>query len=163
MARNRTARLALVSAVLLSIAAKTQQTEPRNTSAATSSSSTGAESSTKPPWQYGGFVDLGYLLDFNHPSNHLFRNRGTTPRVDEVDLNMASVYVRKDVSKESRWGMELAAQAGEDSKTFGFSATAPNLAGANFLRHLGRADASYLAPIGKGLTIQAGIFSSLIG
>ena len=118
---------------------------------------------SKPEWHYGGFVDLGYLLDFNHPSNHLFRNRGTTPRVDELNLNMAGVYLNKDASKLSRWGMELMLQAGEDSKTFGFSATAPNLAGANWLRQLGRADVSYLAPVGNGLTVQAGIFNSLIG
>jgi|GEM_PF-220664 len=118
---------------------------------------------SKPEWHYGGFVDLGYLLDFNHPSNHLFRNRGTTPRVDEFDLNMAGVYISKDASKQSPWGMELLVQAGEDSKAFGFSATAPNLAGANWLRQLGRADASYLTPVGNGLTLQAGIFNSLIG
>src|SRR5437016_11158072 len=59
--------------------------------------------------------------------------------------------------------MELEAQAGEDSKIFGFSATAPNLAEANWLRQIGKADVSYLAPVGKGLTVQGGIFSSLIG
>lgn len=122
-----------------------------------------ASAQTKPRWSYGGFADLGYLLDFNHPSNHLFRNRGTTPRVDELDLNMAAVYLTKEASEKSRWGMELEAQAGEDSKIFGFSATAPNLAGANWLRQIGKADVSYLAPVGKGLGVQAGIFSSLIG
>src|SRR6267378_6595210 len=60
-------------------------------------------------WHYGGFAELGYLLDFNHPSNHLFRNRGTTPRVDELDLNMAAIYFSKDASENSRWGMELEA------------------------------------------------------
>jgi hypothetical protein len=118
---------------------------------------------TKPQWSYGGFADFGYLLDFNHPLNHLFRNRGTTPRVDEFDLNMAAVYLTKDASEKSRWGMELEAQAGEDSKRFGFSATSPDLAGANWLRQIGKADVSYLAPVGKGLTLQGGIFSSLIG
>jgi hypothetical protein len=90
-----------------------------------------ASQQTKPAWHYGGFADLGYLLDFNHPANHLFRNRGTTPRVDELDLNMAAIYLTKDASDKSRWGLELEAQAGEDSKIFAFSATAPNLAGAN--------------------------------
>ncbi len=117
----------------------------------------------KPSWQYGGFVDLGYALDFNHPSNHLFRNRGTTPRVDELNLNMAGVYVKKGVSERSRWGMEATVHAGEDSKVFGFSATTPNLAGSNWLRHLGPTNVSYLAPVGNGLTVQGGIFSSLIG
>ncbi len=115
------------------------------------------------PWQYGGFVDADYAYDFNHPVNHLFRNRGTTPRVDEVDLNMAALYIRKDTSPLSRWGAELEVQAGEDSKTFGFSPTAPNLGAANILRQFGRADVSYLAPVGKGLTVQGGIFNSFIG
>jgi len=115
------------------------------------------------PWQYGGFVDVGYAYDFNHPANHLFRDRGTTPRVDEPELNMGAVYFRKDSSATSRWGAEIEVQTGEDSKTFGFSATAPNLGGSDVLRHFGKADVSYLAPVGKGLTIQAGIFSSLIG
>ncbi len=120
-------------------------------------------SASKPDWHYGGFFDIGYLRDFNDPSNHLFRNRGTTPRVNELDLNMAAVYLSKDPLVQSRWGMELEVQAGEDSKTFGFSAIAPNLAGANWLRQLGKANVSYLAPAGKGVTLQGGIFNSLIG
>jgi len=125
-----------------------------------------SQPASEPPkseWHYGGFFDLGYLRDFNDPSNHLFRNRGTTPRVNELDLNMAAVYLSKDATDKSRWGMELEAQAGEDSKIFGFSATAPKLAGADWLRQIGKADVSYLVPVGKGLTVQGGIFSSLIG
>ncbi len=117
----------------------------------------------KPRWQYGGFIDLGSSLDFNLPSNHLFRNRSTTPRVDELDLNMAGVYVRKDASKQSGWGMELTVHGGKDAEAFGFSATAPNVAGSKWLRHFGRANISYLAPVGRGLTVQVGLFNSLIG
>lgn len=113
--------------------------------------------------QYGGFVDGGYLYDSNDPANHLFRSRGTTFHVNETDLNMAAVYLRKAASGSSRWGTELTLQAGKDSEVFGFSATAPNLEGAKWLRHLGPTDVSYLAPLGKGLTIQAGIFNSFIG
>jgi hypothetical protein len=114
-------------------------------------------------WQYGGFVDAGYLHDFNDPANHLFRSRGTTFHVNEVDLNMTALYLRKVASEGSRWGTEVTLQAGSDSEVFGFSATAPNLDGARWLRHLGPTDVSYLAPVGKGLTIQSGIFSSFIG
>jgi hypothetical protein len=59
--------------------------------------------------------------------------------------------------------MQLTLQAGQDAQVFGFSASAPNLPGAEGLRHLGPTNISYLAPVGKGLTVQAGIFSSLIG
>jgi hypothetical protein len=116
-----------------------------------------------PDWQYGGFLDVAYLNSFNDPSNHVFRNRGTTPRVDEWDLNMAAAVLRKTASERSRLGVELTAQTGEDSKIFGFSATAPNIGGAGTLHHLGPINVSYLAPLGTGLTIQGGIFSSLIG
>jgi Putative beta-barrel porin-2, OmpL-like. bbp2 len=119
--------------------------------------------SSDPQWHYGGFFDLGYLLDFNHPANHLFRSRGTAFRVDSVFLNMAAFYVRKKATEQSRWGLEATAQAGKDAEFFGFSATAPNIAGFKFLRQLGPTNVSYLAPVDKGLTLQAGIFSSLIG
>jgi hypothetical protein len=114
-------------------------------------------------WQYGGFADVGYLYDFNRPSNHLFRSRGTTFHVNELDLNMGAVYLKKSASENSRWGTELTLQAGKDSQVFGFSATAPNLDGSNWLKHCGPTDVSYLAPVGKGLTFQGGIFSSFIG
>ena len=117
----------------------------------------------QPKWQYGAFIDLGYLLDFNHPANAIFRSRGTAWHVDEVHLNMAAAYLKKKASEQSRWGAELTVQAGKDAEVFGFSATAPNLPGAAGLRHLGLANVSYLAPAGKGLALQGGIFGSLIG
>jgi Putative beta-barrel porin-2, OmpL-like. bbp2 len=116
-----------------------------------------------PVWFYGGFLDAAYLLDFNHPANDLFRNRGTAYKLDYPLVNMAAAFIRKTPSESSRWGMELTTQAGQDTRIFGFSATAPNLPGFAGLRHLGPTDVSYLAPVGKGLTIQGGIFSSLIG
>ena len=114
-------------------------------------------------WKLGVFLDVGYIKSFNSPSNHLFRSRGTTPRVDELDVNMGGAYLRKNTSDASPWGLELTVQAGEDAKTFGFSATAPNVGGANWLRHLGPTNVSWVVPIGTGLTVQSGIFSSVIG
>lgn len=152
-AHRRATRLVVAALLLTSISLRGQTSDPQGP----------ATTASAVPWQYGGFVDLGYLHDFNDPANHLFRNRGTTPRVNEWDVNMAAVYLRKAATAGSRWGIELTLQAGKDSEAFGFSATAPNLAGAKWLRHLGPTDVSYLAPIGKGLTIQGGIFSSLIG
>ena len=76
---------------------------------------------------------------------------------------MAGVSLRKAAGESSRVGVELTAQAGEDAKLFGFSATAPNVGGADVLLHFGPTNVSYLAPVGKGLTIQGGIFGSLIG
>jgi len=103
------------------------------------------------------------LLDFNYPSNHLFRSRGTTYKVDEPILNMAAAYVQKNTSESSRWGLQLTVHGGQDSRVFGFSATAPKLAGSKWLRHFGPTNVSYLALVGKGLTLQGGVFSSFIG
>jgi Putative beta-barrel porin-2, OmpL-like. bbp2 len=122
-----------------------------------------AQSQSSSSWHYGGFFDVGYLLDFNHPANRVFRSRGTTWHVDRPQVNMAAFYVRKKPAEDSRWGLELTAQGGKDAELFGFSATAPNIGGSKFLRQLGPTNVSYLALVGKGLTIQGGIFSSFIG
>ena len=116
-----------------------------------------------PVWRYGAFADLATLGAPTSPANHLFRDRGTTPRVDEAALDMAAAYIKRTATESSRVGVELTGQMGEDTKLFGFSATAPNLGGADVLLHLGPTNLSYLAPVGKGLTLQGGIFNSLIG
>lgn len=122
-----------------------------------------AQTTNNSEWQFGGFGDAGYLLGFNHPSNRVFRSRGTAWHVDRPQLNMSAAYIKKKTTEASRWGTELTAQAGKDAEVFGFSATAPNIPGYKWLRQLGPTNVSYLGPAGKGLTVQAGIFSSLIG
>ncbi|MGD9730323.1 MAG: outer membrane beta-barrel protein [Nitrospiraceae bacterium] len=124
---------------------------------------TGQPAGTSSDWHYGGFVDTAYALDFNFPANHLFRNRSTTPRVNELDLNMAAAYIRKDALPQSRWGAELTVHGGEDAKDFGFDVNKPKVEGSDALRHFGRANVSYLAPVGNGLMLQAGLFNSFIG
>ena len=71
--------------------------------------------------------------------------------------------MRKNASEASRWGTELTVHGGKDAALFGLSATAPNIRGYRWLRHLGPTNLCYLAPVGKGLTLQGGIFGSLIG
>ena len=157
---GRIARSNLLLLVMIAMSFSNRFAIGQTTAAPPEGSGSSAAQST---WQYGGFIDAGYLHDFNYPVNHLFRSRGTTFHVNEADLNMTAVYLKKQASESSRWGTELTLQAGKDSEVFGFSATAPNLHGSKWLRHLGPTDVSYLAPIGKGLTIQGGIFSSFIG
>ena len=112
-------------------------------------------------WQYGGFVDVGYLKNFNYPDNHLWRSKQTSPRTNELAPNMGLVYLRKDPAEQSRWGMELALQAGYDTDDL-VPEPQPGgpqpISGADTLRHLARANVSYLAPIGAGVTFTAGLF-----
>ena len=115
-----------------------------------------------PEWQLGGFADIGYLFEPADPSNTVFRSRGTTWHLNAPQLNMAGAYVSKKASEKARWGTELLVHSGKDDELFAYSATAPSLE-AEWLRHFGAANISYLAPLGRGLTVQGGIFTSLIG
>lgn len=98
-------------------------------------------------WQYGGFADVAYLHNFNNPENHQWRSKQTSPRTNELAPNMGLVYLRKDPAEQSRWGVELALQAGYDTDDL-----APDpqpggsqpIGGADTLRHIARANATYL-------------------
>ncbi len=114
-------------------------------------------------WHYGAYLDVAYVVNFNFPENHLWRSRSTAVRQNEFVPNMAFAYVRKDANESSRWGMELGLQGGYDSERFAFLQGEREVSGADTLRHIHRANVSYLAPVGKGLTITAGLFNSLIG
>jgi hypothetical protein len=117
-------------------------------------------------WHYGGFLDLGYAVDFNFPDNHQWRSKTTTPRVNEFAPNMALAYVKKNLSLSSPWGMELAVQAGYDTDGL-VPQPVPErdkpISGADTLRHFSRANVSYMVPMGKGLVVTAGLFNSYIG
>lgn len=117
-------------------------------------------------WHYGGTLDLSYALDFNFPENHRWRNKSTSPRVNELAPNVAVGYVRKDVTTASPWGLEFGVQGGYDTESLVPATVAGGdrpVGGADTLRHFSRANVSYLAPVGNGLTLTAGLFNSYIG
>jgi hypothetical protein len=117
------------------------------------------------PWQYGGLVDVAYGLNFNFPENHGFRSKQTTPRTNEFAPNMFLGYLRKEPQRTGQWGLELAAQAGYDTEALvpheqpGRDRPVP---GAEILRQLARANVSYLAPVGSGLLVTAGLMKGYI-
>jgi hypothetical protein len=114
-------------------------------------------------WRYGAYLDIGGIVNFNFPENHLWRSRATASHHNQAAPNMVLVYVRKDASEASRWGTELGVQGGYDSVDFAFLPGEKKVGGADVLRHVHRANASYLAPLGNGMTITAGLFNSLLG
>jgi hypothetical protein len=140
------------------------QTNPDTQNSALAVPSPPAEDKPSGPlWHYGAYLDVSYILNFNFPENHLWRTRTTAFRHNEFAPNMALTYVRKDATESSRWGTELGVQGGYDSQNFAFLPGEREVSGADTLRHIHRANVSYLAPIGKGLTITGGLFNSLIG
>lgn len=125
-----------------------------------------AEEPATSDWHYGGFLDLSYALDFNFPDTRRWRSKSTTPIVNEAALNMVAGYVRKDATVQSRWGLEFGLQDGNDADGL-VPASTPGrdtpMSHADQLKHFSRANLSYLAPIGNGLTLTAGLFNSYIG
>jgi len=137
-----------------------QQSKENPTSLNRSSNSEDAGTAN---WHYGAYLDVSYIGNFNFPDNHLWRSRTTAFQHNEVSPNMGLAYVRKDAGESSRWGMELGFQGGRDSEEFAFLAGERRVDGADVLRHVSRANVSYLAPVGKGMLITAGLFNSLMG
>ncbi|MBX3347664.1 MAG: porin [Nitrospira sp.] len=155
-------RITLLSTVCLVVAGLTTSVfgqEPGHPTDLASNKPTATGSS----WHYGAYVDVGYVGNFNFPDNHLWRHRATAAHHNELSLNMGLAYVQKDARETSRWGMELGFQGGRDSEEFAFLVGERRVEGSDVLRHLHRANVSYLAPVGKGLTITAGLFNSLMG
>src|SRR6266404_2789684 len=96
---SKARRLALVALTIATALPAAAQTPDRST-----------QNQSPIEWQYGAFTDVGRLFSSTSPSNHLFRNRGTTPRVDEWDVNLTAAYLRKVPSESSRAGVELTVQ-----------------------------------------------------
>lgn len=121
-------------------------------------------------WEFGGYLDLGYTLDFNFPDNHQWRSKNTTPQVNELSLNIAHAYLRKPIREMKRWGFEFGVQTGENSQGLvgqarlqSFESDIPLVDGADVLQHFSHLNASYLLPVDKGLRLRAGLSESYIG
>ena len=114
----------------------------------------------KREWEYATYLDIGYTTNFNDPSNKLWRSKTTTYEVNDPKVNMAMGYLRKVATPQSRWGMELGLQTGVDTEGL-----VPNnaVSNADSLRHLYRANAAYLFPLGNDLEVTIGLIDSYIG
>ncbi|UCE63671.1 MAG: porin [Nitrospirota bacterium] len=118
----------------------------------------------KKDWQYGGYLDVGYLPNLSSPDADEWRSKTTSFKLNSPKVNLAMGYFRKEVNPEgSRWGGEFAVQTGVDSEGL-VSKTSPDTIGsADTLRHFSRANLSYLFPAGNGLKITGGLMNSYIG
>lgn len=112
-------------------------------------------------WQYGATIDLSYANAFQTDDEILWRSKATTQRLNEFTPNIGMFYLRKSASEKSRWGMELGAHAGYD--TDGQVPAQQRMPGYSFLRYVSLANVSYLAPVGNGLKLTAGLMNSFIG
>jgi hypothetical protein len=117
-------------------------------------------------WNYGLYLDLGYNMNFNHPGNNRWRSKGTTFKVNQPRVNLAMGYASKEATPQSRWGIEFGMQAGVDTDNLVPEpppASNEPMSNADSLRHLYRANGTYLFPVGNGLEVTAGLINSYIG
>lgn len=121
------------------------------------------------PWQYQGYVDVGYAASNRDPANNEWRSKSTTSVLNSPELFLALANVRRVVSTESRLGFEFGLQAGHDSKNLVTSAPPPAkepIDNADTWRHLYRANVSYLfggTDEGGGVQLTGGLINSYIG
>ena len=117
-----------------------------------------------------GFVDGYYGYNSNHPIDNTSGQRFFDGQTNGFGFNMAELIVDKApdaTTSESRMGYHIAAAYGQAAAAINcsdignFLATAPSNECSNF--YLKEAYGSYLAPIGKGLTISVGKFVTPIG
>lgn len=117
-------------------------------------------------WDHSLYLDLGYGSSSNNPENNLWRSKGTTFKLNQPQVNLAMAYVSKEAAPQSRWGIEFGLQTGVDTENL-VPAAPPAfnepISNADTLRHMYRANASYLFPLGDGLGVTAGLINSYIG
>jgi hypothetical protein len=114
-------------------------------------------------WHSGAYLDLGYTGDFNDPENGIWRSKGTSFEVNEPRINMAMVYMRREATVHTRWGLELGLQGGVDTKPLALTEESDRVRNAEELKYLRAANASYLLGLGNGLSLTGGLFSAYIG
>ncbi|HTZ73767.1 MAG TPA: porin [Candidatus Aquilonibacter sp.] len=125
------------------------------------------------PVTISGVVDAYYGYDYNHPADNTDFLTPFTANTNAFGLNMVELIVDKPpdaTSADSRFGYHVAAGYGnaaaivngsDVANFYGLPGEYSDEAAANF--YLKEAYGQYLAPIGKGLTIQVGKFVTPVG
>ncbi|HXQ27182.1 MAG TPA: porin [Candidatus Acidoferrales bacterium] len=115
------------------------------------------------PVTLSGFGDVYYGYDYNHPGNNLSPLRFFEAPTNGFNFNMAELILDKApdaTSADSRLGYHISAGYGQAAKIVNGSDSVFG-DGSNFF--VKEAYLSYLAPVGKGLTVTVGKFVTNAG
>jgi hypothetical protein len=118
------------------------------------------------PWVLGGFVDTAYQGSTNQPDNHDWRGMFSSPRTNEITLNLVGLYVRRDAAPRDPFHLELAINAGAAADALFVAEPTPGgensrFAGPETWKHLGRANAGLA--FDSGTDVTAGLMVCPIG
>ena len=114
-------------------------------------------------------VSVNFLLDgyygynFNDPIGRVNRLRAYDVLSNTFSLNQAAVVFENapDLASGKRWGLRLDLQFGQATETL--QGNAANELRPDLYRNIFQAYGTYIAPIGSGLTIDFGKWSSALG
>jgi len=110
-----------------------------------------------------GFIDGDYARNGNAPLSHesFVPGTGTTAeRADEFAINLVAI----DLAVEPKpVGFHLALVGGNGAEVVHAGELDSSATGSKVYRHLYQASISYLAPIGRGVLFEAGVYPSHIG
>jgi hypothetical protein len=109
----------------------------------------------------GGFVDTSYTYSFNEPESRTTGLRVFDTRAGDFMLNNVELYVEKPVSSESPVGFRTDLQFGQDAEVTGSVTT--GLGSGTDEIDIQQGYVEYLAPVGTGLDVKAGKFTTLHG
>lgn len=112
----------------------------------------------------GGYLDMSYTYDFNEPNaSNKFKKNSIVGRAfgtdhDMIDLNALQLYIDRLPKDAGEAGFRVDLLAGQDAKVLGdlFDSSVNDIS-------IYQAFASYIAPVGNGLTIDVGRFATWHG
>jgi len=108
-------------------------------------------------------LDTYYEYNFNNPVGRVNVLRAYDVLSNEFSLNQASVVIERaaDVSAGRRWGGRFDLQFGQATDTL--QGNPSNEPRPDIYRNIFQAYGTYIAPLGKGLTVDFGKWSSSLG
>ncbi len=108
-------------------------------------------------------LDGSYGFNFNRPVGGINLLRAYDPVSNNFNLNQAAVVIERapDVEAGRRFGVRLDLQFGQATETV--QGNAANEARPQVYRHVWQAYGTYVAPIGRGLTVDFGKFAGSLG
>jgi hypothetical protein len=116
--------------------------------------------------QITAFVDAAYIFNSNIPGNHVYRGAYTTPRTNELALNLAGLWlVRKPDERVPLW-LEVGVHAGASADANYAAEPTPGgvdsqFAGAEVFKHVSLANAG--VKFRSGTDLGGGVFVSPVG
>lgn len=114
----------------------------------------------KPPARNGAYLDASWLGSSTNPDNRIWRTKGTSWKLDGIDLFNAAAFSGREPTTGFRLGFSLGVQTGWDVDNL---VPENAISDADWLKYLYYTYLSFLFPVGQGLEVKAGLIPGNLG